>query len=260
MIDVTFDFTRDTPHYWDHFWENNGGLGGGGSDPDSASKKLREYHRILWSKQLPNGERMELRCGRGSEYLTWKGFRFGSDSIFASFRHQRCRSLIESVERALPDYRAFIEEYVHKSYTIGGETLFPKHAGSVNQARGTHPLIRDRWDLTLECIRRFYAGQASPLSAALQRDKAFFDLFVDFRGYVDFFFLQDCVSRDYARVDIWLGNGDFNEDPLPRTVGEYLAWIEAEMRFLDRRNRRIEESLSKEQHPCLNLSPASSAN
>jgi len=29
MIDVGFDFTSDSPGYWDKFWENNDGLGGG---------------------------------------------------------------------------------------------------------------------------------------------------------------------------------------------------------------------------------------
>jgi hypothetical protein len=45
MIDTTFDFTSDSPHYWDHFWETDGGLGVGGSDPDSASKTLQR----LWA-------------------------------------------------------------------------------------------------------------------------------------------------------------------------------------------------------------------
>lgn len=28
----------------------------------------------------------------------------------------------------------------------------------------------------------------------------FFNLFIDFKGYVDFFFLQDLVSNDYKQV------------------------------------------------------------
>ena len=39
-IDVGFDFTSDSPGYWDRFWENNDGLGGGGSDPDSANGNI----------------------------------------------------------------------------------------------------------------------------------------------------------------------------------------------------------------------------
>ena len=241
MIDVSFDFTSDSPNYWDHYWDNNGGMGSGNSDPDSASKTLQKYHQLLWSKALPNGEYMDLCCGTGPHYLTWKDFRFGSDSIIVSFRYQKNRELIESVAKALPDYRAFVEEYVHKSYTIGGMMIFPKHSGSINQRRGTHQLICDRWDLTLECIRRFFLGEDSPLYPTLQRDKEFFNLFVDFKGFVDYFFLQDCVSSDYSKVKIWLGKGDFSEYPLPKTVDQYLSWIDSEMEFLRKRNRRIEE-------------------
>ena len=109
MIDVSFDFTSDSPNYWDHYWDNNGGMGSGNSDPDSASKTLQKYHQLLWSKVLPNGEYMDLCCGTGPYYLTWKNFRFGSDSIIVSFRYQKNRELIESVAKALPDYRAFVE-------------------------------------------------------------------------------------------------------------------------------------------------------
>jgi hypothetical protein len=31
-----------------------------GSDPDSTSPTLRSYHKMLWSKKLPNGEKLEL--------------------------------------------------------------------------------------------------------------------------------------------------------------------------------------------------------
>ena len=36
---------------------------------------------------------------------------------------------------------------------------------TVNQARGCLKKISDRFDLTVECIRRHYARQSSPLSA-----------------------------------------------------------------------------------------------
>lgn len=41
MIDTSFDFTTDSPGYWDGFWERNAGLGAGGSDPDNASPTLQ---------------------------------------------------------------------------------------------------------------------------------------------------------------------------------------------------------------------------
>ena len=34
--------------------------------------------------------------------------------------------------------------------------IFPKLRGSMNQDRGTNPMISDRWDLSLECIKRYY--------------------------------------------------------------------------------------------------------
>ena len=66
---------------------------------------------------------------------------------------------------------------------------------TINGARGCHPRIRDRFDLTLECIRRHYLGEPSPLSDTLARYADFFGLFGDFAGYVDFFHLQDLVNE-----------------------------------------------------------------
>ena len=58
-IDITFDFTTDTPNYWL----------GTGADPDNASPTLQRYQKLLWSKKLPNGETMDLVEGCGSNYL-----------------------------------------------------------------------------------------------------------------------------------------------------------------------------------------------
>lgn len=239
IIDVNTDFTLDTPNYWDSFWDVQDGIGVGGGDPDSLSKKLQSSHRTVWSRKLPCGETMALKKGTGPNYLTWKDFRFGSDSIIVSFRYEKYRYMLNEVEKAVPDYKAFVEDFLHRAYTIGGMMIFPKHTGSINQAKGTNPKIRDRWDLTLECIRRYYNNEESPMGNTLEKDKAFFDLFVDFKGFVDFFFLQDCVSPDCTSVNIWIGNADFTDDPLPKNVDEYLRWIDCQMTFLNRRNSRI---------------------
>ena len=241
-INVNFDFTLDTPGYWDNFWDNNHGYGGGGKkDPDYHSKTLQLYHQYLWSKPLPCGEEMKLECKGGKNYywLEWNGMNFSSDSIIVSFRHAKNKQMIEKVQNTVPDYKSYVENYVHKGYTIGGMIIFPMHSQSLNQRRGINPKIQDRWDLTLECIRRYYLGLDSPLSSVLEKDRRFFDLFVNFKGYVDYFYLQDCVSRDYSKVDIWLGNGDFSENPLPQTVEEYFQWIDREMEFLNKRSTRI---------------------
>ena len=40
---------------------------------------------------------------------------------------------------------------------------------TINGARGFHPRIKDRFDLTVECIRRHYRKENSPLSDTLAR-------------------------------------------------------------------------------------------
>ena len=53
------------------------------------------------------------------------------------------------------DWKPWIEKVLRKMYTIGGTILFPKHPNNINGQRGMNPFICDRWDLTLECIRRY---------------------------------------------------------------------------------------------------------
>ena len=245
IIDVSFDFTTDTPKYWYNYWEKNYLLGCPNGDPDNKSKTLQLYHKILYSKTLPNGEKMDLQIGSGANYLSWKDFRFGSDSIIVSFRYNRYRKMIEQVANSLPYYHDYMENYIHKSYTLGGEIIFPKKQGGINQSRGCNPYIKDRWDLTLECIRKFYLNEDSPLYDVLLQNKDFFDLFVNFKGYIDFFYLQDCVADDYSHVNFWLGNGTFEKYPLPKTVDEYLCWIEQELDFVNKRNERIKQALEE---------------
>ena len=75
---------------------------------------------------------------------------------------------------------------------------------TINQARGCLRRISDRLDLTLECIRRHYLGLDDPsrLGETLKLYSDFFALFESFRGYVDFFLLQDLVTDDYSARDV----------------------------------------------------------
>ena len=221
-IDVHFDVQTDSK----------------GKDPDSASPTLRAYHQLLWSKPLPNGQEMKL--GIEKNCLKWGDMWFGCDSITASFLHWRF-PLKECVEQHISNFAEWKKDYWHKTYTIGGSIIFPMHRWSMNQARGCSVKICDRWDLTLECIRRFYAGDPSPLDKVFATDREFFNLFVDFKGYVDFFLLQDCVSDDYSKVDIWCGDASFVKSGLPETIDDYFTFIDEEFDFLDKRNQRIKD-------------------
>lgn len=97
---------------------------------------------------------MWLDRGSGPYYLTWEDYRFASDTIIVDFRYVRYAWMLEQVRQVVPDYRAFVEENVRESYTIGGTIIFPKHPGSINQAKGRNARISDRWDLTMEIFRR----------------------------------------------------------------------------------------------------------
>ena len=222
-IDVQYDFQFDSA----------------GGDPDSASSTLKAYHQALWSKHLPNGGMLSLTTANCS-YLRYGDMYFGSDSITASFRYKRNEELLSRVAQKVSPFSDYIEDYLHKAYTIGGEIIFPKHRGSINQSRGCSRRICDRWDLTLECIRRHYAGEQSPLTDTLLKDKGFFDLFVDFKGYVEFFFLQDCVDEEY-NVKLWLDTPLFADNPMPKSVDEYLQWIDSQLEFVKNRASRISE-------------------
>ena len=220
-IDLSFDVRTDS----------------NGKDPDYASETLKKYHQLLWSKPLPNGQVMELTKGKGF-YLKWNDFYLGSDSIIVSFMHDRYKYR-QLIMGGIPDFLQYREDYLKKAYTIAGSIVFPQVKWSMNQARGCSKKIADRWDLTLECIRRFYAGESSPLDTALQRSESFFGLFVDFKGYVDFFLLQDCVD-DNGNVILWLDTPLFINDPMPNTVESYKGWIEKELDFVEKRGKRIE--------------------
>ena len=149
-IDINKCFIDDANGFWDGFWERRNGLGAAPvyADPDSASETLRNYHQALWSRKLPNGEAMTLQKGKKSDYLTWNGMRFASDSIATQHRYIKCEQVIEQVKLQLPNYKNFVYDTTRFTYTIGGMIIFPKLRGSMNQNRGTNPMIADRWDLS----------------------------------------------------------------------------------------------------------------
>ena len=66
--------------------------------------------------------------------------------------------------------------------------IFSKRPMGINLARGMSQYVKDRIDLTLECTRRYYNNEDTPLYNVLLKDKEFFDLFVNFKGFVDYFF------------------------------------------------------------------------
>ena len=225
IIDTSFNFYSDSK----------------GRDPDSVSPTLRKYHKMLWSKPLPSGKMLELRDDRKGAYLYHESelgeFFLGSDAITHSYRDQiRKKWLTEQIPNE-------VNNLFDTGSTIGAYIVFPnnridrKH--TINQARGINSLIDDRFDLTLECIRLFYVGKKSPLYDTLLRYRKFFELFDDFGGYVDFFFLDDLIDEN-DRIKFYLPFNDFRTRPSFSDVNQYLLYKEKVVAFIQARNKRIE--------------------
>ncbi|MCB1302516.1 MAG: hypothetical protein KDB28_15020, partial [Tetrasphaera sp.] len=230
MIDVTYDVRTDA----------------GGKDPDSHSRTLRRYHRKLWSKPLPDGrpfdldERLHHRSELGAFWLA-------SDAITHTYANWQRPLRLVSARDAMPAGR--VTAFYDAGCTVGAYTVFPslvkvgeKWARSINQSWGMHPRIRDRFDLTLECIRRLYAGQESPLSRAFLPYVDFFEIFGDFGGYVAHFLLQDLVTAG-GDVRFFTDFADFTGDALPAaSAQQYATYMDRSMAFIAARNARKQAS------------------
>ncbi|TKB96307.1 DUF6994 family protein [Pedobacter cryophilus] len=223
MIDINFNFHSDSK----------------GGDPDICSPTLKKYHQILWSKLLPNGKLFELNKKSGA-YLNHKSdtqeFYLGSDAITNSYKHHKLKFWLTS------QIAEDVEELYIAGSTIGAYTLFPNKKingfQTINQVRGINKLIDDRFDLTLECIRLFYKNQSSPLYFTLNIFKHFFELFETFKGYVDFFLLNDLVDENY-HINFFLPFHDLNSRPILSNKDEYLIYKQNALSFINSRNIRI---------------------
>jgi hypothetical protein len=227
LIDSSFDFRSDSY----------------GKDPDIWSKTLKNYHKILWSKELPNGESFNLQDEDRSSYLSFVSannqISLSSDSISHSYKNViRMKNIIQQIDPAE------IESFRNLGSTIGGFVIFPSKRiegkMNINGARGFNSKIGDRFDLTLECIRRHYSKEASPLDEVLNRYENFFELFITFKNYVNFFFLNDLVNSNYTKIELFIqGQQPFSRLPFPQSVEEYGEYKSRSMEFVARRNARI---------------------
>ena len=145
--------------------------------------------------------------------------------------------------RQLPP--ADIDAFNTITYTIGGMILWPGNQidrkWTINQARGCIGRIADRFDLTVECVRRHYEGDTThPLADVLGRYRDFFDLFGSFAGYVDFWLLDDLVGAD-GGVRFFLPSEDFTLPAIPRSLADHRAFGERTVEFVTARNDRIHQ-------------------
>ncbi len=229
QIDTSFNFQR--------------ALGEPNKDADKYSTILQDYHYFLWSKRLPNGEIFRLEklntacCLRympnGEEMI------LSSDRAVATFtRWKRMKHIIDQIPQAQ------LDEFINITETIGAILIWPSTRvdgkTTINGERGFNKKICDRLDLTIECIRRYYNNESSPLYDTFMRYSRFFGLFKDFKGYVDFFLFQDFVSDDYTTVKVAAPFDNFESSPVPASKVEYLAYMNHTINLVIARNKRIE--------------------
>ena len=226
QVDINFNVYSDTPE---------------GKDPDSFSPTLRNYHKILWSKPLPNNQDfyLDLDFPKLLHHKSALGeFFLSSDSIGHTYsRVKKMSHIIDEINHAE------IDSFFSICSTIGAYIIFPakriNNKMTINGARGVNHKIQDRFDLTLECIRRLYKNQQSPLTDVLERNVNFFKLFSNFKGYVNYFLLQDLVEGDYEAIKFWSSFDNFETAPLPKDKYEYLTYKSKLQDFVQARNQRI---------------------
>jgi hypothetical protein len=230
IVDVGFDVRLDTP---------------AGEDPDALSETLRTYHRVLWGRPLPNGSPFELDASWPirSRYLYHSSelgeFFLSSDSVMPSFTRWK---RMQEIMNQFPEEEH--EAFRTLGYTIGAMMIWPANRTpgqrlTINGLRGFSPQICDRMDLTLECVRRHYLGMDNPLASVLISNRAYFDLFGDFNGFVQHFLLQDLVSDDGSDILFFSPFNDFTGPARPTTVDEYRRYRERSIAFINKRNERI---------------------
>lgn len=234
MIDISFKMISDSLD----------------KDPDTYSETLNRYHFLLWNKNLPSTKLFSLkRKGRNRFKLLLNvkdiSLELSSDSIIHTY--SKWDSMNKIIEQVDPDK---LKKFKEISSTIGGYIIFPSkkinNKATINASRGLNPYISDRFDLTLECIRRFYLNESSPLFHTLNRYREYFSLFGSFKGFVDFFLLKD-LTDNYYNVKFWLPFNNFKDyKPVPKTLEEYQTYLDNVINFIKKRNERIKKYSKKQ--------------
>ncbi|GHV85512.1 hypothetical protein AGMMS50230_11200 [Spirochaetia bacterium] len=250
FINVDYNFLKDNPKYDPAITDTK-------YDPDTSSEILQIYHKLLWSKEENN---IKLYFNRGLEYsdlilinrYTTKEEEnvFSSDWIVNDYQHWDRNKYHELKYLDNMDIN-ILKNFNNITNTIGGRIIFPKRKidgkDSINVHRGRYRKICDRFDITLECIRRFYSGIESipEFDETLKRYSFFFLLFgkhiEGFKNYCNFFFLQDLVLDDYTGINFFIDFKEFENNPFPKSEKQYLLFVNRATNFIKCRNKRMLE-------------------
>ena len=228
IFNIDYDFRRDTKEL----------------NVNIESITLKKYHMLLWRKMLPNGKYFLLHdCVKTVYLFLWidkkNNYPISSYPIAQTYLKLEDMDLIKKISKE--EFNSFLTV----GNTIGGFIIFPSNKiddlPSISEECNTNSQICNRFDIILECIRRYYNRGNSPLQETIKRYKKYFNLFTSFKGFCEFFFLQDITSENYKKIDFFLPFKKFEENPFPKTVDEYMLYKNKIMNFIRNRNVRIAE-------------------
>jgi hypothetical protein len=179
---------------------------------------------------------------------------YSSDAIIHTYKDWKKLALIKEV---LTQEELNEIEHIHSlGNQIAGYVIFPgkqrDKKQTINQRRGMLSSISDRFDLTLECIRRSYEGDDDhPLGETFRVYWSFFEQFGNFKSYVKFFFLEDLVKfqENQSVIKFWLPINNFKlEDNhvLPQNKQNYLHFLRNVKTFVIKRKERIKRFIHGE--------------
>ncbi|HEM3684421.1 TPA: hypothetical protein U1D20_001916 [Streptococcus suis] len=196
-------------------------------DPDSKCRELYiDLTKMLFdmSNRFPNGDLVkktevkeriknrekywELVLTVESKHGEKKIFGLGIDYIGASV-YWALKKDVSQVD---------IKELLKVSRTIGGHIFFPRwqisnikvNIKSINMARGGEFICKnknrlgfyDRFDMLLFDMKRWYEGNSCQLKEEFDSNKIWLDLFIDFRGFIDYFSLNGFVNDKYEVINL----------------------------------------------------------
>jgi hypothetical protein len=182
-------------------------------DVDAASPRLYCCHELLWSGELPNGENLRLVFCRESDnrfMLKDENFPLPLTSDTISRSHSKLDNLLQSGVISKEEANG----YLRASRSIGSFLIWPIRGdkgnpwNTVNIVRAR--TVNDRIDLTLWHLKNCYEknwgederdelGKPIGLYKTFKLYRSWFELFKTFKGFVDFFHLQDFVNEgDYS--------------------------------------------------------------
>lgn len=224
------------------------------ADPDAKCEELREMHYRLYNRYALYINRpfsfekkypLSFSEGRYFYLLENGSCRLGSDTMNSSYLYYEALKNIKSeMEKCGRNAEAEIEKYRKNIiYRPGNFIVFPKNSSnSINTVRGCCGKIKDRFDLTLDCIKKQYADKDNPLSWVLRKHwEDFFDRFNGFNEYINFFMLEDYLDEKDNVVRFI----DNKYHILPQTLEEYDEYIRRISAVIEKRTKRILKRLKE---------------